>query len=84
MATTDPPTPALGTLLLRRWRAALQVTQAHAADLVGLDFVEYNRFERGRAVPGMKRAAKISIGTGGRVPIESWTKPPPRRRGSAA
>ena len=61
----------LGSRLLRQWRTEKGLTQPEAAALLGMNFVQVSRFERG-AHPGLDTALRIARVTDGAVPVESW------------
>jgi len=61
-----------GAVLLRKWRG--DRTQLQAAEIIGLaDHTRLSKFERGDR-PGLDQAVLIERGTGGAVPVESWTE----------
>lgn len=65
-------TPSRGSRLLRAWREEKGISQNDAASLIGVDFVQLSKYERGVARPGLDRAVRIQDVTRGLVPVESW------------
>lgn len=66
--------PSRGSQLLAKWRGEL--TQAQAADLLGLDPASYNRFEHGIRKPSAEVSFRIERLSDGSVPAKSWYEPP--------
>lgn len=50
----------------------MELTQREAADMIGVDFVQWSKFECGAVKPGRKNAAAIAALTKGDVYLESW------------
>jgi hypothetical protein len=70
--------PSRGSQLLVAWRGSR--LQARAAELLEIDPVSYNRFERGIRKPTAKVGLNIERLTGGRVTLRSWFEPPIAKR----
>lgn len=69
-----------GAELLRDWRG--EMAAVDACKTLGLNEAALYAFLAGRAVPGLRRAARIEEATGGLVPATSWVEGPkkPTRR----
>ena len=64
-----------GAARLKSWRHRNEWRQIDAANALGLDTATYNRIERGKLIPGEKRARQIATGTNGAVPMTAWVRP---------
>lgn len=73
--------PSRGSQLLAAWRGSR--LQVDAADLLGIDPVTYNRFERGFRKPTAEVGLKIERLTAGRVPLRCWFEPPTAKKKAA-
>jgi transcriptional regulator with XRE-family HTH domain len=62
--------PVTGPELLIQWRDEHRLSQVDGAQRIGFDPATLNHIERGRIVPGMKRAVRIAQATG--IPITVW------------
>lgn len=57
---------------LRQWRVRLGLTQEEAARKLGLKEPTLSRYENGRRIPTLTRAAKLSEQTG--IPIDQFVE----------
>lgn len=61
-----------GTHPLKQWRADNGLTQEAAAQILGLTEPSLSRYEKGRRIPSLTQAAKLSEITG--IPIIEFVK----------
>ena len=72
MPRPNPPR-VKGADLLLSWRASRKLQQQEAALLLSMSPSQLNRYERGKVIPDRLVMARIVAGTGGAVPVASWT-----------
>ena len=61
--------------LLKAWREVRGLTQAQAAEQLGLSQASFSDYERGRKSPDVVRALDIAKATQDSVPVQSWGEP---------
>ncbi len=66
-----------GAVALAKWRGKRRQVDVH--DLLGVDAVSYNRYERGIRRPSGSLIFQIEKLTNGAVPAKAWHEPPRAR-----
>lgn len=64
-------------MTLQTYLSDTGITQAQFAKQVGLTQPAISKYLRGKLVPSMSAAIKISHATGGKVPVTAWVPPEP-------
>jgi DNA-binding XRE family transcriptional regulator len=70
--------------LLKQWRTVTRnLSQADAAEMVGVHQNTWSDWENGRKAPRIETALRIAAVTDGVCPVEAWVREEPANDGKA-
>jgi len=71
----------VGSVRLKEWRVKEGISQREAADRIGVDMMQFSKYERGLHKPNRPRSNRIEEVTQGHCPSTAWddSLPPPEK-----